>query len=180
MPDGTIAQVKLDFDTLRNLSKIAREEYGLAGAVQHGASTLPAEAFGKFPENGAAEVHLATEFQNMVYESPHFPKELKMRIYDWLKQTQSNERKADQAEEQFLYSTRKKALGQFKKDIMGLSKSTRDAIANEIEERFEFLFEKLNVKNSRLLTSKHISLKRVISRPRAESKEIELSHEGAD
>lgn len=180
LPDGTIAQVKLDLDTLRNLSKIAREEYGLAGAVQHGASTLPAEAFGKFPENGAAEVHLATEFQNMVYESPHFPKELKMRIYDWLKQTQSNERKADQAEEQFLYSTRKKALGQFKKDIMGLSKATRDAIANEIEERFEFLFEKLNVKNSRPLTSKYISLKRVISRPRAESKEIELSHEGAD
>lgn len=180
LPDGTIAQVKLDLDTLRNLSKIAREEYGLAGAVQHGASTLPAEAFGKFPENGAAEVHLATEFQNMVYESPHFPKELKMRIYDWLKQTQSNERKADQAEEQFLYSTRKKALGQFKKDIMGLSKATRDAIANEIEERFEFLFEKLNVKNSRPLISKYISLKRVISRPRAESKEIELSHEGAD
>ncbi|OGW78403.1 MAG: aldolase [Omnitrophica bacterium RIFCSPHIGHO2_02_FULL_46_20] len=180
LPDGTIAQVKLDFDTLRNLSKIAREEYGLAGAVQHGASTLPPEAFGKFPENGAAEVHLATEFQNIVYESPHFPKELKMRIYDWLKQTQMAEKKADQAEEQFLYSTRKKALGQFKKDIMGLPKATRDAIADEIEQKFEFLFEKLNVKDSRPLTSKHISLKRVISRPRVESKEIELSHDGAD
>ena len=180
LPDGTIAQVKLDFDTLRNLSKIAREEYGLAGAVQHGASTLPPEAFGKFPENGAAEVHLATEFQNMVYESPHFPKELKMRIYDWLKQTQMAEKKADQAEEQFLYSTRKKALGQFKKDIMGLPKATRDAIADEIEQKFEFLFEKLNVKDSMPITSKHISLKRVISRPRVESKEIELSHDGAD
>ena len=180
LPDGTIAKVKLDFDTLRNLSKMAREEYGLAGAVQHGASTLPAEAFGKFPENGAAEVHLATEFQNMVYDSQYFPKELKDRIYDWLKKTQISEKKADQTEEQFIYSARKKALGQFKKDIMSIPKEIREKIAGEIEQKFEFLFEKLNVKDTRLLTSKHVTLKRVISRKREESKEIELSHEGAD
>ncbi len=181
LPDGTIAEVKLDFDTLKNLSQIAREAYALAGAVQHGASTLPAEAFGKFPEAGTAEVHLATEFQNMVYESAHFPKELKGNIYDWLKKTQISERKPDQTEEQFIYSTRKKALGQFKKDIMGLPKETRDAIANEIEKKFEFLFEKLNVKNTKNLTSKHITLKRVISRKTAGSiRSIELSHEGAD
>ncbi|MBI5124285.1 MAG: class II fructose-bisphosphate aldolase, partial [Candidatus Omnitrophica bacterium] len=180
LPDGTIATVKLDFDTLKNLSKIAREEYGLAGAVQHGASTLPAEAFGKFPEVGTAEVHLATDFQNMVYESPHFPKELKDRIYDWLKSTQASEKKADQTEEQFLYSSRKKALGQFKKDIIGLPKDLKDAIASEVEKKFEFLFEKLNVKNTRDLTSKYIKAKRVISRKRVDSKEIELSHEGAD
>lgn len=71
LPDGSIAQVKLDFDTLKNLSAIAKSEYGLAGAVQHGASTLPAEAFHKFAETETAEVHLATEFQNMIYESKH-------------------------------------------------------------------------------------------------------------
>jgi fructose/tagatose bisphosphate aldolase len=85
LPDGTIAQVKLDFDTLKTLSKIAREEFGLAGAVQHGASTLPPEAFHKFAECETAEVHLATEFQNMLYESKYFPQELKTKIYDWLK-----------------------------------------------------------------------------------------------
>lgn len=180
LPDGTIAKVKLDFDTLNNLSKIAREEYGLAGAVQHGASTLPAEAFGKFPETGTAEVHLATEFQNMVYESAHFPKELKTRIYDWLKQTQIAEKKADQTEEQFIYSTRKKALGQFKKDIMLLPKEAREKIAGEIEKKFEFLFEKLNVKGTKDLASKYIKLKRVISRKREKSEDIHLSHEGAD
>jgi fructose/tagatose bisphosphate aldolase len=180
LPDGTIAKVKLDFDTLSKLSKISTEEYGLAGAVQHGASTLPAEAFGKFPEAGTAEVHLATEFQNMVYESSHFPKELKERIYDWLKKTQGSERRADQTEEQFIYSTRKKALGQFKKDIMGLPKETRSAIASEIEKKFEFLFEKLNIKNTRDLTSKHVALKRVISRRRAPSEDVKLSGEGAD
>jgi len=181
LPDGSIAEVKLDFDTLRNLSKIAREEYGMAGAVQHGASTLPSEAFGKFPEAGTAEVHLATEFQNMVYESQHFPKELKDRIYGWLRDTQGSEKKAGQTEEQFLYSTRKKALGQFKKDIMGLPQATRDMIAKEIEARFNFLFGKLNIKDTAQYTKKHTVLKRVITRKAREfGKDVEISHEGAD
>jgi len=80
LPDGRVAQVKLDFNTLKTLSEIARKEYGLAGAVQHGASTLPAEAFHKFVECETAEVHLATEFQNMIYESRHFPVDLKIKF----------------------------------------------------------------------------------------------------
>ncbi|MEE9399406.1 MAG: class II fructose-bisphosphate aldolase, partial [Dehalococcoidales bacterium] len=81
LPDGSIAGVKLDFKTLGELSRTAREEYGMAGAVQHGASTLPDEAFGMFPEAGAVEVHLATGFQNLIYDSPHFPRELLSDIY---------------------------------------------------------------------------------------------------
>lgn len=181
LPDGTIAKVKLDFDTLKNLSKMAREEYNMAGAVQHGASTLPSEAFGKFPEVGTAEVHLATEFQNMVYDSPHFPKDLKDRMYDWIRKNLVSERKSDQTEEQFIYSARKKALGAFKKDIVSLPVATRDSIAKEVEAKFEFLFEKLNVKNTRDLVNKYTVLKRVISRKSKESaKDVEISHEGAD
>jgi hypothetical protein len=33
LPDGSMAEVKIDFDTLRRLSTVAREEYGLAGCV---------------------------------------------------------------------------------------------------------------------------------------------------
>ena len=73
MADGSVAKVKLDFDTLEKLSAAARKEYGMAGAVQHGASTLPNEAFDRFPATGTAEVHLATGFQNIVYDSPNFP-----------------------------------------------------------------------------------------------------------
>ncbi|MFH0913447.1 MAG: class II fructose-bisphosphate aldolase, partial [Candidatus Omnitrophota bacterium] len=120
LPDGTIAGVKLDFETLKALSKIAKDEFGLAGAVQHGASTLPAEAFHKFAECDTAEVHLATEFQNMIYESKHFPQELKAKIYEWLKVNAISEKKEGETEEQFFYKTRKKALGPFKKEIMGL------------------------------------------------------------
>ncbi|MDD5166601.1 MAG: class II fructose-bisphosphate aldolase [Candidatus Omnitrophica bacterium] len=180
LPDGTVAQVKLDFDTLKRLSEIAKKDYGLAGAVQHGASTLPAEAFHKFPETDTAEVHLATEFQNMIYESKHFPVDLRVKIYDWLKTNAASERKEGETEEQFIYKTRKKALGPFKKEIMGMPQATRDAIAKEIEEKFEFLFKQLNAVNNKELVEKYITLKRVIIRKREESKHVVHDGEGAD
>ena len=155
LPDGSIAQIKLDFNTLKTLSDIARIEYGLAGAVQHGASTLPSEAFHRFVECETAEVHLATEFQNMIYESEHFPVYQKKRIYDWLKVNNASEAKQGETEEQFLYKTRKKALGPFKKEIMGLPQRTRDAIAAEIETKFDFLFKQLNVVNKSTLVNKY-------------------------
>lgn len=180
LPDGTVAQVKLDFETLRNLSEIARKEYGLAGAVQHGASTLPAEAFHKFAETETAEVHLATEFQNMIYESKHFPQDLKHKIYEWLKVNAASERKEGETEEQFFYKSRKKALGPFKKDIMGLPQGVRDAIAGEIEAKFEFLFKQLNAVSNKELVDKYVTLKRVISRKRDEKEAIVHDGEGAD
>jgi fructose-bisphosphate aldolase class II len=155
LPDGSIAQIKLDFNTLKTLSELARREYGLAGAVQHGASTLPPEAFHKFVECETAEVHLATEFQNMIYESEYFPAYLKKRIYEWLKVNAASEAKQGETEEQFLYKTRKKALGPFKKEIMRLPQQTRDVIAAEIENKFDFLFKQLNVVNKRALVNKY-------------------------
>ena len=71
--DGSVERVAIDFSVLKTISKVAREEYGLAGAVQHGASTLPPEYFGHFPDNDCAEIHLATDFMNTVYEHPAFP-----------------------------------------------------------------------------------------------------------
>ena len=155
LPNGSIAQIKLDFDTLKTLSEIARKEYKLAGAVQHGASTLPPEAFHKFVECETAEVHLATEFQNMIYESKHFPAGLKGRIYEWLMVNAASEAKQGETKEQFLYKTRKKGLGPFKKEIMSLPQQTRDAIAAEIENKFDFLFKQLNVVNKRALVEKY-------------------------
>jgi len=159
LPNGSIAQIKLDFSTLKTLSEIARREYGLAGAVQHGASTLPPEAFHKFVECETAEVHLATQFQNMIYESDHFPVNLKKRMYKWLKVNAASEAKQGETEEQFLYKTRKKALGPFKKEIMGLPQHTRDAIAAEIETKFDFLFKQLNVVNKSDLVNKYCTHK---------------------
>jgi hypothetical protein len=117
----------------------------------------------------------------MVYESSHLPKDLKDRMYVWIKENLAAERKADQTDEQFIYSARKKALGPFKKDIMGLPQEIRDAISRDVEARFEYLFEKLNVKDTMALVRKHTSMKRVVSRRSRESeREVVLSHEGAD
>jgi fructose/tagatose bisphosphate aldolase len=180
LPDGSIAQVKLDFETLKNLSALARKEFGLGGAVQHGASTLPEEAFHKFAECEACEVHLATQFQNMIFDSKHFPADLKQRIYDWLKVNAANEAKAGETQEQFFYKTRKKALGPFKKEIMSLPQATRDAIAGEIENKFDFLFKQLNAVNNAALVDKYVTLKRVIVRKRQEHEAVVHDGEGAD
>lgn len=148
LPDGTLADVAIDFDTLRRLSQVAREEYQLAGAVQHGASTLPAEAFGKFAECGACEVHLATEFQNMMYDSPDFPVDLKREMYAWLDKHTADERSDGETNEQFYYKTRKKALGPFKQPLWKLPPRASENINSALQEKFEFLFQKLNVVNT--------------------------------
>ncbi|MBI3979586.1 MAG: class II fructose-bisphosphate aldolase [Chloroflexi bacterium] len=157
LPSGEIARVALDFETLRELSRVAREEYGLAGAVQHGASTLPEEAFDKFPEVGCAEVHLATGFQNLLCDHAAFPADLKREMYAWLREHAAAERKEGMTDEQFFYTTRKTAMGPFKAKLWTMPASARDAIAAALEERFAFLFEKLAVASSRRLVDEIVS-----------------------
>jgi len=157
LPDGSMAKIKLDFETLKSLSDACREKYGLAGAVQHGASTLPEQAFHKFVECNTAEVHLATQFQNIIYESKYFPADLKRRIYNWLKINVIDEAKKDWTEEQFFYKLRKKGFGPFKKEITSLPKKTRDSIASEVEIKFDFLFKQLNISRTRELVNKYCS-----------------------
>lgn len=151
LPDGTIAKVKVDFDTIEKLSKVARE-YGMAGVVQHGASTLPDDAFHMFVTREAAEVHLATGFQNMVYDSAAFPADLKAEINRHLIEKHSDERKPTDTEEQFLYKTRKKGFGPFKERIWTLDAKRREKIGAELEARFDLYFEQLNAKD----TMKHV------------------------
>jgi fructose/tagatose bisphosphate aldolase len=154
LPDGSIANVEIDFKTLKELSKLAREEYHMCGAVQHGASTLPDEAFNHFPQIGTGEVHLATGFQNIIYESKYFPKELLDRINRHLSDKYTNERKQGETEEQFLYKTRKKAFGDFKKEMWSIPESNLKGIRDELESRFSLLFQRLNVIGTRDLVSR--------------------------
>jgi fructose/tagatose bisphosphate aldolase len=146
LPDGTLADVKVDFDTLRELSRVAREEYGLGGAVQHGASTLPPTAFNKFPEIGTLEIHLATNFQNIIFDN--LPESAVDTAYNYVLSNLRDEWKANQTEEQFIYSTRKKAIGPFKQQWWDLDDGTKDHIGQALQEQFEFLFDKLNVKGT--------------------------------
>jgi fructose/tagatose bisphosphate aldolase len=145
LPDGSMADVKLDLQALAALSKAAREEYGLAGAVQHGASTLPSNAFGSFPRIETAEIHLATNFQNIVFDHPRLPTELRDRLRRWVDDNAAGERKSGDTAEQFYYKARKKAIGPFKRELWSLSEDVRGAIAADLERTFAFLFEQLNV-----------------------------------
>ncbi len=157
LPDGTVAQVKLDFETLERLSEAARSRWGLSGAVQHGASTLPNEAFDRFPATGTAEIHLATGFQNIVYDSAAFPVPLREKIYGCLKTDLAGERKESDTEEQFLYKTRKKGFGPFKRELWDLPAETLAALGAELESQFAFLFDKLKVNGTEPLVARCIS-----------------------
>ncbi len=148
LPDGTLAKVKIDFETLRNLSDIARKEYGLSGCVQHGASTLPEDAFNMFPETGTSEVHLATGFQNIVYDSASLPAEFRDEVYRFIKQEYAKEWKEGQTEEQFIYSTRKKGFGPLKKKWWDLPADIKGPIMKELEAKFALLFDKLRVSDT--------------------------------
>jgi fructose/tagatose bisphosphate aldolase len=158
LADGTIAQAKIDFNVLREVTEIGRKEYGIAGSVQHGASTLPESVFNKFPESKAVEIHLATGFQNMVLDSPAFPENLKREIREFCFEQAADERKPGETDEQFVYKTRKKSLGPFKQRMWDMDEGAKQAIVAELEAKFEFLMEKLGVFNTRELVSKHVPI----------------------
>jgi fructose/tagatose bisphosphate aldolase len=156
LADGSVAKVKIDFEVLEKLSEVAQSRYSLAGAVQHGASTLPDEAFNRFPAVGTAEIHLATGFQNIIYDSPNFPAELKEKIYNYLKTQLKDERKGKDTEEQFIYKTRKKGFGPFKLEMWHLPEKTRRKLGAELEKQFTFLFGKLKINSTNDLLKKYI------------------------
>lgn len=157
LPDGSIAEVKLDIAALEALSRAARDAYGLGGAVQHGASTLPPNAFGNFPRVETVEIHLATNFQSMVFDHPRLPAELAARMKRWLDENAASERKPNDTDEQFYYRARKKAIGPFKRECWSLPPEIRGAIASDLQKTFTFLFEQLRVNGTATLVRKHVT-----------------------
>jgi fructose/tagatose bisphosphate aldolase len=153
LPDGSIAQVKVDFNILQKLSAVAKE-YSMGGTVQHGASTLPVEAFSRFPESNALEVHLATGFQNLMYD--RLPRDLEREMYTYLDEHHGDERKSGQTDEQFYYQARKRALGPFKKDLWNMSLANRKEIGSAWESQFDLLFDRLNIGGTKDEVGRHV------------------------
>ena len=154
LPDGTVGMVAVDFSIHERLGAVARKEYGLAGTVQHGASTLPDEMFHHFRDVETAEIHLATGFQNALYEHPEFPAELHEHIQHWCFANALDERKSDQTDQQFVYTTRKKAIGPFKRDLWDLD--TKDVILASQAKKIGFLFHELGVVGSRGMVDRYV------------------------
>jgi hypothetical protein len=154
MPDGTVGLVAVDFEVHRRLGEVCRRDYGIAGTVQHGASTLPDELFHKFRDVETVEIHLATGFQNALYEHPAFPKAMHEQIEQWCFANALDERKSDQTDQQFVYTTRKKALGPFKRQLWDLE--SKDEILADQAKKIGFLYHVLGVEGSRSVVDRHV------------------------
>ncbi|PKN76440.1 MAG: aldolase, partial [Deltaproteobacteria bacterium HGW-Deltaproteobacteria-10] len=103
-----------------------------------------------------AEIHLATGFQNIIYDSPDFPPDLKERIYRDLKKKFKAEWKEKDTEEQFLYKTRKKGFGSFKQEMWNLPAPTISKLGAQLEKQLAFLFGKLKVNSTYEITQKYV------------------------
>ena len=125
--------------------------------MQHGASTLPNEAFGEFPKVGTLEVHLATGFQNLALDGGHFPPDLKDEVRRWCIENLAAERSEKDSEEQFVYKARKKMWGPFKQQVWNLPTDAAQGIGQDLQNQFEFLMDQLGATNTKDLVAKAVN-----------------------
>ena len=154
LADGSLAAVTIAFDVLRDLSRVARKDYGMGGTVQHGASTLPEENFNQFVEHEAMEVHLATNFTTMFFDN--IPVDFKKEMYAWLDVNAAADRKPGMTDEQFYYKTRKNAVGPFKAESYALPEEVKEKLGRAWEAQFDKLFNLLGVKDTKHYVEKFI------------------------
>jgi fructose-bisphosphate aldolase class II len=89
-----------------------------------------------------------------MYEHPAFPDELHRKIETWVFENAADERKPEQTDQQFVYSTRKKAIGPFKRELWDLA--AKDEILAAQRRKFSFLFTELGVNGSREMINAYI------------------------
>ena len=148
LPDGSRARPTVDFEAHRKISAAARRR-GLAGTVQHGASTLPEEMLAEFPATGCVEIHLATEFQRVIFNHPRFPEDLRRRQDAWL--AEQGVAGAQERERNI-----KRTWGPLKKEFLGLPENVRMAIMEDMERRYGAVMGRLGVAGTRRLVEEHV------------------------
>jgi hypothetical protein len=155
LPDGSRQKVAIDFAVLRDISAACRKK-GLAGTVQHGASTLPEDLFTEFPRNEAIEIHLATELQRIVFGHPRFPADLREKIHRWVRETRPPEWKDGATEAQNLEKCLKRSWGPHKKDVWNMPQDDLRAIMQTLEDKFRRYFTLLKVAGTRGVVDRHV------------------------
>jgi fructose/tagatose bisphosphate aldolase len=158
LPDGSVADVAIAFDILKMATDFGKK-YGWAGSVQHGASTLPNNAFSLFPQHKAVEVHLATGFQNITFDHGIYKvKGAQSEIEQFLADKFRGEWKAGKTFAQFAYSTRKQATGPFKWTVWTMPEEIRAKVSEDLYDQFAFLFDQLGVVDTKDLIAKYITI----------------------
>ena len=145
-PTGDVLQPNIDFELIKSIGLMARNEYGIGGVVQHAASTLEDATLARFPTVDTLEIHLATQFQTIIFDL--LPTHLKDEMNQWIMTNLIAERLDGWTDEQFLYKLRKKSLGHFKKDIWGIDETTKKKTVEVLEARLVTICSKLNIQNA--------------------------------
>ncbi len=143
--DGSPARMPLDTDLAARLAAVARSN-GFGGVVQHGASTLQPDQFRALPGCGIIEVHLATNIQNLIFDSPAFPASLRARMRDDALASAAGaaERGADSGAtdpEAAFRQKRWSMWGPYKRDLLDLPAATRRELAEGVADWAEGLLE---------------------------------------
>jgi len=145
-PTGDVLQPNIDFEAITSIGSVARSKYGMGGVVQHAASTLEDTTLAQFPTAGTLEIHLATQFQTIIFDL--LPTHLKDEMNQWIMTNLIAERLDGWTDEQFLYKLRKKSLGHFKKDIWGIDETTKKKTVQALETRLVTICTELNIPNA--------------------------------
>lgn len=153
--DGTLAPVNVDYALLREISDICRASFGMAGAVQHGASTLPGRQLMALAETGAVEVHLALGFNNLIFDHPALPAAIREQIRDYTFANHAHERAPGETDGQFFYNTRKKAWKVVKQPFWEMPAEPKAAITASLQGMFRDMFGWMNVGATCELVQRH-------------------------
>ena len=136
-PDGKVGRMPIDLGLAADLSRQARA-VGLAGLVQHGASTLPVSDLARLPGAGVIEVHLATHIQNLVFDHPAFPTALLDQMRERLvmpaggAEGESGGDAGEMNAAQRFYRARWAAWGLFKPELLGLPEAALRPIKQSV------------------------------------------------
>jgi hypothetical protein len=148
--DGSSGVMSVDHSLAARLASIARNEYGLPGVVQHGASTLTPEQWRSLPAAGVVEVHLATGIQNVILDHPALPRALVERMQAELAGPVSYAERGSEeggalTPAQVYRHNRWRAWGVFKRDLWTLPEGVLERVDVALEAWFATTFDALGL-----------------------------------
>src|SRR4029079_13349287 len=150
-----LAPINVGYETLSAIARICREEFGIAGVVQHGASTLPGEQLSRFPETGTVEIHLALGFNHLIFDHPRLPESVKDEIRNYVFTHHAHERGKGDTDAQFLYNVRKKSWAGMKERFWNLPEDIQHDLMASLERMFGDMFVRMRVGGTRELVARH-------------------------
>lgn len=140
---GKNISMPIDLELVGNLG-ISAKKFGVAGIVQHGASTLPMDILSQLSSKNVVEAHLSTGWQNIFFDN--IAESLKQEMYGYIRSNFMSESNSIWTETEAIYRLRKKVLGPFKERIWSMSAEDKAPILEAWREFANQLFVAFNLK----------------------------------